>query len=145
MGKFMRERDWHSTAVGPVEDWPQSLRTSVSILLESKFPMYIAWGEEYVQFYNDGYIPILGSAKHPQALGISTRETFPEIWPVIGPMFDDVRRGDAFGYEDFLMSLDRNGYLEECYFTFSYSDPRRDVPGGRHYGHDHRNHGAYCR
>lgn len=125
MGALMRERDWHSTAVGPVEDWPQSLRTSVSILLESKFPMFIAWGAEYVQFYNDGYIPILGPSKHPQALGISARDTFPEIWPVIGPMFDDVRRGGAYGFEDFLMSLDRNGYLEECYFTFSYS-PIRD-------------------
>src|SRR5438270_9108900 len=88
MGRFMRERNWDATPVGPVESWPQSLRTSVSILLESKFPMYIAWGEEYVQFYNDGYLPILGSTKHPQALGISTRETFPEIWPVIGPMFE---------------------------------------------------------
>src|SRR5579871_1619933 len=90
MGTLMREHDWHSTAVGPVESWPQSLRTSVSILLQSKFPMYIAWGDEYVQFYNDGYLPILGATKHPQALGISARETFPEIWPVIGPMFEEV-------------------------------------------------------
>lgn len=125
MGQLMREHDWQSTAIGPVQHWPQSLRTSVSILLESKFPMYVAWGEQYAQFYNDGYIPILGATKHPQALGISARETFPEIWHIIGPMFEDVRRGMAFGYEDYLLCLDRNGYLEECYFTFSYS-PVRD-------------------
>ena len=73
MGSLMRARDWESTAVGRIEDWPQSLRTSVSIVLESNFPMYIAWGGEYVQFYNDGYLPIMGASKHPQALGIRRR------------------------------------------------------------------------
>lgn len=125
MGRLMRDHHWTSTAVGPVADWPQSLRTSISILLESKFPMYIAWGDEYVQFYNDGYRPILGATKHPQALGCGARETFPESWHIIGPMFADVRRGIASGSKDWMLPLDRYGYLEECYFTFSYS-PIRD-------------------
>lgn len=129
MGRLMRERDWESTPVGPVEKWPQSLRTSVSILLESKFPMYVAWGQDYIQFYNDPYRPILGATKHPKALGISARDTFPESWEIIGPMFADVRRGLATGAEDWMLPLDRYGYLEECYFTFSYS-PIRDESSG---------------
>ena len=90
MGALMRSIDWSQTAVGPVQEWPQSLRTALSILLETGFPMYIAWGREYTQFYNDGYRPILGSRKHPMAMGASTRETFAEIWDIIGPMFEGV-------------------------------------------------------
>src|SRR5262245_35907152 len=89
MGALMRAMDWRRTPVGPVEGWPQSLRTAISIMLESKFGMYIAWGPEFTQFYNDGYRPILGSTKHP-ALGKSTPDTFPEIWNTIGPMFAEV-------------------------------------------------------
>src|SRR5688500_3853190 len=69
MGELMRSLDWSRTPVGPVASWPQSLRTAVSIVLESRFPMYIAWGPEYTQFYNGGYRPILGSTKHPAAMG----------------------------------------------------------------------------
>ena len=76
MGALMRSIDWAGTAVGPVDSWPQSLRTALSILLETGFPMYIAWGAEFTQFYNDGYRPILGSTKHPAAIGISTQDTF---------------------------------------------------------------------
>ena len=93
MGALMRTVDWSQTPVGPVESWPQSLRTALSILLETGFPMYIAWGSEFTQFYNDGYRPILGSTKHPAAMGRSTRETFAEIWDIIGPMFDGVMQG----------------------------------------------------
>ena len=87
MGALMRSIDWSTTAVGPVESMAQSLRTALSILLETGFPMYIAVGTGYTQFYNDGYRPILGSTKHPTAMGTSTRETFAEIWDIIGPMF----------------------------------------------------------
>src|SRR4051812_23170718 len=121
MGAMMRTFDWSRTPIGPVEAWPQSLRTSVSILLESKFPMYIAWGPDFTQFYNDSYRPILGSTKHPAALGLSTRETFKEIWNIIGPMFHGVMEGNAVGVQDFLLPLDRHGFVEECYFIFSYS------------------------
>jgi signal transduction histidine kinase/FixJ family two-component response regulator len=128
MGQLMRELDWSKTPVGAVETWPQSLRTAVSMLLESRFPMYIAWGKDFTQFYNDGYRPILGSTKHPAALGLSTRETFREIWSIIGPMFEGVMEGTAVGFDDFMLPLDRHGFVEECYFIFSYS-PIRDETG----------------
>ena len=126
MGALMRSIDWSKTAVGPVERWPQSLRTALSILLETGFPMYIAWGEDYTQFYNDGYRPILGSTKHPMAMGISTRETFAEIWTIIGPMFQGVMEGRPTTLVDFLLPLDRHGFTEECYFIFSYSPIREE-------------------
>ncbi len=129
MGALMRSVVWGSTPLGPVEGWPQSLRTAASILLDSKFPMYIAWGPEYVQMYNEGYRPILGSTKHPAAMGRRASETFAESWHIIGPMFDGVRAGEAVGAEDWMLPLDRHGYLEECFFTFSYS-PIRDESGG---------------
>ena len=129
MGALMRSIDWSKTAVGPVHTWPQSLRTALSILLETGFPMYIAWGREFTQFYNDGYRPILGSTKHPTAMGISTRETFAEIWDIIGPMFDGVMEGRPTTLVDFMLPLDRHGFTEECYFIFSYS-PIREESGG---------------
>jgi len=89
MGALMRAFDWGLTPVGPVEMWPQSLRTAVSIVLESRYPMYISWGPEFVQFYNDAYRPVLG-AKHPGALGRSTFDTWSEIWDDIGPRIDRV-------------------------------------------------------
>ena len=128
MGALMRSINWTTTPVGPVGAWPQSLRTALSILLETGFPMYIAWGADFTQFYNDGYRPILGSTKHPAAMGISTRETFAEIWPIIGPMFHDVMAGHSTTVVDFLLPLDRHGFAEECYFVFSYS-PIRDESG----------------
>ncbi len=129
LGALMRATDWASTPLGPVEGWPQSLRTAVSILLDSRFGMYIAWGPEYAQIYNDSYRPILGSSKHPAALGNRASTTFAESWDIIGPMFEDVRRGNATGSEDWMLPLDRHGFLEECFFTFSYS-PIRDESGG---------------
>jgi PAS domain S-box-containing protein len=126
MGALIRTIDWSKTAVGPVTQWPQSLRTAVSILLDSRFPMYIAWGPAYTQFYNDGYRPILGSTKHPAAMGRAASETFAESWHIIGPMFDEVMSGKALGAEDWMLPLDRHGYLEECYFTFSYSPIRAE-------------------
>ncbi len=128
MGDLIRSFDWSTTSLGAVEWWPQSLRTAVSILLETHFPMYIAWGPDFIQLYNDGYIPILGPTKHPCAVGLPSRETFPEIWDVIGPMFAGVMQGKAVGVTDFLLPLHRHGFLEECYFTFSYS-PIRDESG----------------
>ena len=81
----MRAFDWSRTPVGPVEGWPQSLRTAVSILLTSRHPMFIWWGPELVQFYNDAYRPILGSKQTPGGAGTAWPRVWPEIWPVIGP------------------------------------------------------------
>ncbi len=121
MGKLIRAKDWSKTPLGHPAGWPQSLRTMVAVVLGNPFGMYIAWGKEYTQVYNDGYRPILGSSKHPNALGISTRETFEEIWHIIAPMFDGVMNGNAVGFPDFMLSLNRHGYVEDCYFDFSYS------------------------
>lgn len=126
MGQLIRSIDWAKTPVGPVDQWPQSLRTAISIMLNAQFPMYIAWGSEFIQFYNDGYRPILGSTKHPAAMGLSTKRTFAEIWHIIGPMFDGVMEGRAVGFTDFLLPLDRHGFTEECYFIFSYSPIKQE-------------------
>jgi len=130
MGALMRSLDWAQTPIGPVESWPQSLRTSVSICLASRFPMLIWWGPELVMLYNDAYRPMLGASKHPRSMGQRGRECWPEIWDIIGPMLEGVlTRGEATWSNDQLLPLDRNGYVEECYFTFSYS-PIRDESGG---------------
>ena len=126
MAAIMRSIDWTKTALGPVTSWPQSLRTALSILLETGFPMCIAWGAKFTQFYNDGYRPILGAKKHPAAMGISTRETFAEIWDIIGPMFEGVMRGTATTVVDVLLPIDRHGFVEECYFSFSCSPIRAE-------------------
>ncbi|MEP6491735.1 MAG: ATP-binding protein [bacterium] len=128
MGALMRATDWGSTPLGPPSNWPQSLRTSISIMLEARFPMVVAWGPEFRFFYNDRYRPILGKTKHPGALGTPGQVIFPEVWHAIGPEFNRVRRGESFAIEDWLLPLDRNGYLENCYFTLSYS-PIRDESG----------------
>ncbi len=126
MGELIRATDWSKTPLGNPQDWPQSLRTIVSVMLDNPFGMYIAWGKKYTQLYNDGYRPILGETKHPNALGISTRETFAEIWHIIGSMFDDVMKGIPVGFPDFMLPLDRNGYVENCYFDFAYSPIRKE-------------------
>src|ERR1700694_30966 len=126
MGELIRSTDWKNTALGDPRHWPQSLKTMVAVMLDNPFGMYIAWGKEYVQLYNDGYRPILGANKHPKALGISTRETFAEIWHIIDTMFDGVMDGKPVGFPDFMLPLNRNGFLEECYFDFSYSPIRQE-------------------
>jgi signal transduction histidine kinase/DNA-binding response OmpR family regulator len=128
MGALTRSTRWNGTAFGAVSEWPQSLRTAISIMLESRFAMVVAWGPEFRFFYNDRYRPILGT-KHPAALGAPGVDIFPEVWPVVGPEFERVRRGEAFAVDDWLLPLDRNGYLENCWFTLSYS-PIRDETGG---------------
>jgi PAS domain S-box-containing protein len=126
MGKLIREKDWSKTALGPPAQWPQSLRTMVSVMLDNPFGMYIAWGDDFTQLYNDGYRPILGSLKHPNALGIGTMKTFEEIVDIIGPMFEDVMKGKAVGFPDFMVPLNRDGFIENCYFDFSYSPIRTE-------------------
>ena len=122
MGVLIRALDWRATPLGAPDAWAQPLKTAVGILLNSGYPMYIAWGESFTQIYNDAYLPILGSTKHPAALGIGTPETFPEIWDYIGPMFHSVMNtGVASTFNDQLLPLNRHGFVEECYFVFSYS------------------------
>jgi PAS domain S-box-containing protein len=121
MGKLIRDLDWSLTPLGSPENWPSALKIAVGIMLRSPFPMHITWGTEYIQFYNDGYRPVLGYSKHPKALGIPIYNSFPEIWDTIGPMFDGVMQGNAVRFSDLKLYLDRNGFSEECYFDFAYS------------------------
>ena len=125
MGKLIRAMNWSKTPFGPIESWPQSLRTAVSICLNSKFPMIIWWGLELRLIYNDEYRPLLGETKHRRALGSPGRKVWPEIWDVIGPMFESVMTtGHATWSDDKLLLVNRHGYTEEAYFTWSYSPIR---------------------
>jgi PAS domain S-box-containing protein len=128
MGERVRNFDWSSTPLGPVEDWPQSLRSAVSILLPSKAQIVLYWGKEWIGIYNDAYRPVLGS-KHPWALGRSALECWQEVRQVIEPLFEGVMRtGEAYWAKDYLFYLERHGFPEETYFDISY-DPVRDESG----------------
>jgi PAS domain S-box-containing protein len=123
MGELTRGFNWASTPVGPVEQWPLSLRNTVAMVLSSKFPMFLWWGEELTQFYNDAYRPSLGdNGKHPLALGQKGIDCWPEIWDTIFPLIEKVRRnGESAWFEDLLLPIYRNGRMEDVYWTFSYS------------------------
>ena len=122
MGARMRAFDWSTTALGPLEQWPQSLRISVRIMLGSGYPMAICWGPDYTLLYNDAQRALFGT-KHPTALGRRTRDMFPEAWEAVGPLYDRVMtHGQAYTtLTDQLFPLNRHNYLEECYFALSYS------------------------
>jgi PAS domain S-box-containing protein len=130
MGALTRAKDWSTNAVGPMERWPQSLRTALSIILNSKFPMFLWWGPQLTCFYNDAYRPSLGQdGKHPSILGKDAKDAWPEIWDVIKPLIDQVLAGgEATWSEDQLIPIHRNGKLEDVYWTFSYS-PVNDESG----------------
>ena len=129
MALLMRSFDWASSAVGPPENWPETLRTSVQICLGSRHPIVLWWGRStFTQFYNDAYISFLGNAKHPAFLGRSGKECWSEIWPTMWPMWEKVfATGEATWSEDFLYVLNRNLPQEEGYFNFSYSALRGDA------------------
>jgi PAS domain S-box-containing protein len=123
MGNLTRTYNWHENIVGPASDWPQSLLTTLGIMLNSRFPMFLWWGNDLIQFYNDAYRPSLGNkGKHPSALGQKGIDCWPEIWPVIKPLIDQVMGGgDSVYFEDQLIPIYRNNKLEDVYWTFSYS------------------------
>jgi signal transduction histidine kinase len=130
MARRCRAFDWSSTSLGPVETWPQSLRTTVGTMLSSKHPMFVWWGPDLIQIYNDGYRPSFGTTgRDIAALGARGREHWAEIWPIIGPQIEGVlKRGEATWHEDQLVPIERNGRLEEVYWTYGYS-PLRDDDG----------------
>jgi PAS domain S-box-containing protein len=119
-GALMRARDWSTSPLGDPASWPQSLRSVVGLLLSSKFPMFVAWGEELGFLYNDSYAEILG-AKHPQALGARFRDIWAEIWPEISPLVSAALAGEASYQEDLPLIVNRRGFDEQAWFTFSYS------------------------
>jgi signal transduction histidine kinase len=128
MAQLCRDFDWASTALGPVESWSHSLRTIVSTLLMSRHPMFLWWGPELVQIYNDAYRPSLGAGgRHPRALGARGKEFWTEIWDAIGPQIDAVMSGEgATWHEDQHLPIERNGRLEDVWWTYSYSPVRDD-------------------
>lgn len=128
MGALMRSVDWAATPIGAVQTWPQALRTVLGILLASEQPVFVFWGREMVQFYNDAYRPILGMKMHPAAMGQLARECWTDIWRVVKPMFDKVFAGGATNIKDGPLFLDRSGCLEECFFDYAFN-PIRDQTG----------------
>lgn len=128
MAQFVREKDWSQTPLGPIESWPQSLRTVLNLSLSSNSPISIAWGAHHTQIYNDGYWPICG-AKHPHSMGQDFRECWASAFPVIGEAYERAWSGQTSYLENMRMFLDRNGFLEETWFTFSFS-PLRDETAG---------------
>jgi PAS domain S-box-containing protein len=129
MGERIRAMNWAETQLGPMESWPQSLRSAVSILLPSKAQIVLFWGPDLIALYNDAYSPVLG-IKHPWALGRPARECWSEIWDdLLGPLFKNViATGESFWAKDHQFLLERHGYIEETYFDVSY-DPIRDESG----------------
>jgi signal transduction histidine kinase len=125
LGELIRSFDWSSTSIGPIDEWPDSLRTAVRIMLASSQPIWIGWGDELVYLYNDAYKSIIGG-KHPQMLGRPTRVVWSEIWDVIEPMLQTALTSEQGTYvESQLLIMERYGYREETYYTFSYSP----IPG----------------
>ena len=127
MGALMRAHDWSASPLGSPDAWPQSLRKVVGLLLNSKFPMFVAWGKDLCLLYNDAYAEILAD-KHPRALGARFCDVWAEIWPDIWPLIEAAMAGRATYRENLPLTMNRKGFDEETWFTFSYS-PVRDESG----------------
>lgn len=129
MGALMRSMDWSKTPFGAVEQWSQSLRSTISICLNSRFPIAIYWGQNNLLLYNDAWRPILGD-KHPWGLGRPAREVWSEIWETVGPEFAKVlTTGKGVFHHDELLEMNRFGYTEECYFDYTFN-PIQGEKGG---------------
>jgi len=129
LGRLIQEYDWSRTPLGPLESWPQSLKTSVDLMLNSQHPMWVGWGPDVTFLYNDAYIQVLSLAKHPWALGRPAAEVWAEIWNFCGPLADKVfQRGEPSFVDDVRLFMNRGDFVEETYYSFSYS-PIRDEFG----------------
>ena len=130
LGALVRDLDWSATPLGDQAGWPQSLQTIVRVMLASRFAMWMGWGPELTFLYNDAYARMTLGKKHPWALGKPSREVWAEIWDDIGPRIQRVlETGEATWDEALLLFLERSGYREETYHTFSYS-PLTGEDGG---------------
>ncbi|MGY2046720.1 PAS domain-containing protein [Methylobacterium sp. JK268] len=127
MGERIRNHDWSGSPLGPPSTWPPCLSSTVSLMLGSGFPMFVAFGPDLAFLYNDAYAEILGG-KHPAALGRRFREIWAEIWSDIAPLIDRALAGEATWAENMPLVMNRRGYDEQTWFTFSYS-PLRDEEG----------------
>ena len=125
LGQRIRDYDWPATPLGPIHTWPQSLRTCIRIMLSSRQPIWMGWGKELIKLYNDPYKAVVGG-KHPNALGQPAAVVWKDIWREVGPMLQTVMEKDEGTYaESQLLIMERNGYPEETYYTFSYTP----IPG----------------
>lgn len=132
LGRLVLEHDWSGNALGPWQCWPESLRAAVSVCLTSRFPMLVLWGPELRVIYNDAYVPILGTRKHGHALGAPMTQIWPELRDQLLPLLEDVMAGEGpMWSDDQLIRLDRNGYTEDLYVSFSYSPIVDESDDGR--------------
>lgn len=121
MGALVRNKDWSSTPLGPITSWPRSLQLAASLCLASRYQVILFWGRELIQIYNDAFIAIAGG-KHPKALGQGARECWPEMWDTIAPLYEHVfATGTATRSDDLHLPVERHGYLEESFYTMSYT------------------------
>ena len=121
MGALTRAFDWASTPLGAPDGWPQSLRVTVRLMLTSRHPMFIWWGPELIQFYNDAYRQTMGPERHPSALGARGRDCWAEIWDIIGPQIDQVMSGGGATWnENALVPVTRHGRREDVYWTYGF-------------------------
>jgi PAS domain S-box-containing protein len=128
-GELLRQRDWSQTPLGPPEQWPRSLRTCLRIILTSRQPMFVWWGDALINLYNDAYKSIVGG-KHPWALGAPAADVWREIWDAIRPRVQSAMLSNEGTYDEaLLLIMERNGYAEETYYTFSYSPVPNDEGG----------------
>ena len=125
MGDRIRAHDWAHSPLGAIEQWPGSLRTALGMVLNSKFPSYLCWGPDFISFHNDAYLPLLGNKT---ALGLPFALVWAEAWDAVGPIARRAYAGEASYFEDMPIVLQRRGYAEQTYYTFSYS-PVRDESG----------------
>ncbi|WP_414472493.1 PAS domain S-box protein [Microvirga sp. M2] len=126
MAERIRGHDWASTPLGPIEAWPQSLRTTVDLLLSGAFPMVVLWGAQLIQVYNDGYRDLMG-IEHPQGLGRAAREWRPEAWHNDEPIYRRVRAGETLTFENGFHPVARSGRFEDAWFTLTYSPVRNET------------------
>jgi PAS domain-containing protein len=130
MGARIQSHDWSASPLGPIETWPQVLRLFLSLMLQSKYPAGIIWGSDNILFYNDACRSLLGNK--PEALGRPAHDVWPGAWDIVGPIVERAFGGEASYFEDLRIAMERKGYPEQTWWTFSYS-PIRDEVGSMDY------------
>ena len=129
LGELMRAKAWHASPLGPTAQWPALLKSTIRLILNSRHPMFLWWGPDLIQFYNDAYRHTMGAERHPQALGAPGRQCWEEIWPIIGPQIELVMAGQGPTWnEDQLVPVTRHGRREDVWWTYGHS-PIEDQDG----------------
>lgn len=118
-GELIRNFNWAATPLGNAGNWPVELKNTLRLMLDAPIAMCIMWGKEYIQFYNDPFIPSFGQTRHPSAMGQPVKNTS-QRWPVVEALFEKVMSGESIYHKDSKLLVDKKGYYEECYFDVSY-------------------------